>query len=256
MNKSSNNTSVVQIQPYKVKEHTCKQSKYEVAPKLPVRSMLVSPSGGGKTVLLTNFILDIYRDCFERIYIFSPSIDVDNNWHPVKDYIRDKIKPFENEKIYFDNYNPDELEEIIKTQQKVIEIQKENKHKQMFQILIIIDDFADDTNFTRRSTLLHQLYIRGRHNYISTITSTQVYKQISPIVRKNMTHLFVFRLRNQADLEAITEEVSAVYGKDIFKQIYNEATSEPYAFLYINMMAKNKEDMFYQNFTHRLTPGP
>ena len=46
---------------------------------------------------------------------------------------------------------------------------------------------------------------------ISTITSTQVYKQISPIVRKNMTHLFIYRLRNYADLQAIVEEMSAVY---------------------------------------------
>ena len=36
------------VEPYKVKEHTCRQSHYEVAPKLPVRSMLVNPSGGGK----------------------------------------------------------------------------------------------------------------------------------------------------------------------------------------------------------------
>ena len=38
----------------------------------------------------------------------------------------------------------------------------------------------EDTDFTRKSQLLHQLYIRGRHYMISTITSTQVYKQISP----------------------------------------------------------------------------
>ena len=55
----------------------------------------------------------------------------------------------------------------------------------------MIDDFADDTNCTRKSQLLHQLYIRGIHYMISTITSTQVYKQISPIVRTNMTHLFL-----------------------------------------------------------------
>jgi len=243
------------IEPYKVLEHSCKQSNFDVAPKLPVRGMLVAPSGAGKTILLTNFILNIYKDCFSRIYIFSPSIDVDNAWHPVKDYIRDKIKPFDNEQIYFDHYNPDDLENIIRTQQKVVSYQKEQKHKQMFQILVVIDDFADDTNFTRKSTLLHQLYIRGRHNFISTLTSTQVYKQVSPIVRKNMTHLFVFKLRNQADLEAITEEVSAVYDKDTFKEIYRTATDEPYAFLYINLTAKDNRDMFYQNFEHRLIPA-
>ena len=54
---------------------------------------------------------------------------------------------------------------------------------------------------------------------ISTITSTQVYKQISPIVRKNMTHLFIYRLRNHGDLEAIVEEMSAIYDKKPFTNI-------------------------------------
>ena len=75
----------------------------------------------------------------------------------------------------------------------------------MIQILIVIDDFSDSPEFTRQRKLLHQLYIRGRHQCISTITSSQVYKVVSPIVRNNLTHLFVYRLRNQADLEAWVE---------------------------------------------------
>ena len=161
-----------------------------------MRNMLVGPSGSGKTVLLTNMVLDIYKGCFSRIYIWSPSIQVDNTWKPVKDYIRDHIKPSDRETCYFDSYDPAELEQVINTQKKIIDYQKEQKHRYLYQILIVIDDFAGDTNFTRKSQLLHQLYIRGRHYMISTITSTQVYKQISPIVRKNMTYLFIYRLRN------------------------------------------------------------
>ena len=244
------------ITPIQLKEYNCKQSKYsDVAPKLPMRSMLVGPSGGGKTVLLTNMILDIYRDCFSRVYIWSPSINVDSTWKPVKDYIRDHIKPNDREKCYFDSYEPSELEQVIKTQQKVIDYQKEQKHKDLYQILIVIDDFADDTNFTRKSTLLHQLYIRGRHYMISTITSTQVYKQISPIVRKNMTHLFIYRLRNYGDLEAIIEEMSAIYDKKTLLQMYHEAISEPYSFLYINLMQKDKSKMFMERFDQYLLPS-
>ena len=62
-------------------------------PKLPMRSMLVGPSGSGKTVCLTNIVLDIYKGCFSIIYIWSPSIEVDSTWKPVKDYIRDHVKP-------------------------------------------------------------------------------------------------------------------------------------------------------------------
>ena len=161
------------LKPIQLKEHTCAQGHYgDIVPKLPVRSMLVGPSGSGKTVLLTNMTLDIYKGCFSIIYIWSPSIQVDSTWKPVKDYIRDHIKPNGREKYYFDSYEPSELEQVIKTQQKVIDYQNEQKHKDLYHILIVIDDFADDTSFTRKSQLLHQLYIRGRHYMISTTTST------------------------------------------------------------------------------------
>ena len=221
------------LKPIGLKEHTCSQGHYgDIVPKLPMRSMLVGPSGSGKTVFLINMILDIYKSC-SIIYIWSPSIEVDNTWKPVKKYIRDNIKPSDREKCYFDSYDPAELEQVINTQKKVIDYQKEQKHKDLYQILIVIDDFADDTDFTRKSQLLHQLYIRSRHYMISTITSTQVYKQISPIVRKSMTHLFIYRLRNYGDLESIVEELSAVYDKKTLLKIYHEAVDEPYSFLSI-----------------------
>ena len=102
------------IKPFNTKEYTVKQSKYgDVVPKLPMRSMILAPSGSGKTVLLQNMILDIYRGCFNRIYIFSPSIDIDQTWQPVKEYIAKEIQPNEHEKVYFDTYAPEELEKII-----------------------------------------------------------------------------------------------------------------------------------------------
>ena len=62
--------NITKIRPTKVKEYESKQSKHEMAPKLPVRSITLGPSGSGKTILLQNMVLDIYRDCFNRIYIF------------------------------------------------------------------------------------------------------------------------------------------------------------------------------------------
>ena len=124
----------------------------------------------------------------------------------------------------------------------------------MFQILVVIDDFADSPEFTRQSKLLHQVYIRGRHQCTSTITSAQVYKLISPVVRKNLTHLFVFRLRNANDLEAWIEELSAVYDKKTVQQLYSTATQAPHSFLYIDLVSKNNEDMFYIQFKQKLIP--
>ena len=154
--------------------------------------MLVAPSGAGNTVLVTNMTLDIHKNCVSIIYSWSPSIYVDNTRKPVKDYIRDHIKPNNRDKYCFDEYDPNELQAVTTTQQKGIDYQKEQEHKDLYHILICIDDFADNPDFTRKSQLLHQLYINGRHYMISTITSTQVYKHISPIVRKSITHLFIY----------------------------------------------------------------
>ena len=90
------------VTPTQLKEYTCNQNHYgDIVPKLPMRSMLVAPSGAGKTVLLTNITLDIYKGCCSRIYVWPPSIEFDSIWKPVKDYIRDHIKPSDRENYYF-----------------------------------------------------------------------------------------------------------------------------------------------------------
>ena len=88
---------------------------------------------------------------------------------------------------------------------------------------------------------------------ISTITATQVYKVISPIVRKNVTDLIIFKLRNYADLEGIVEELAALTDKKIIHNIYKQATAEPYAFLYGNLTAKDINKMFWINFDKQIT---
>jgi hypothetical protein len=242
------------VEPIQVQEFTVKQSKYDVCGKLPIRSVILGPSGSGKTVLLQNMILDIYRDCFSRIYIFSPSIEVDLTWKPVKDYIEKhmKVKHTPEEPLYFDHYDPEALTTILENQHKITNFMKKRGDKKLFQILIIVDDFADDPSFTRHSKLLHALYTRGRHNMISTITATQKFSAIHPIIRVNATSLFVYRLRNYRDLESFIEEVSAVYDKKTILDMYNLATEEPYSFLYVDLVAKKKEDIFFVRFDKKI----
>ena len=124
----------------------------------------------------------------------------------------------------------------------------------MFQILVIIDDFPDSPAFTRQNKLLHNWYIRGRQQCISTITSTQVYKVISPVVRKNLAHLFVLRLMNANNLEAWIEELCAEYAQKTLHQLYTLATEAPHSLLYINLMQKDKTKMFYIQLSKILIP--
>ena len=165
-----------------------------------------------------------------------------------KKYIAKEIKPREDEQVYFDHYNPADLQEIVELQYKVIEYQKTHDHKQLFQIAIFIDDFAESQEFLRNSKMLHALYTKGRHANISTITSVQMYKSLAPIIRKNATAMFIFRLRNYGDMEAILDELSALADKKTIQRIYSKATEQPHNFLYINLMSHDINNMFYINF--------
>ena len=98
----------------------------------------------------------------------------------------------------------------------------------------MIDDFADSPEFSRHSKILHALYTRGRHNSISTITATQQFSALAPIIRVNATELFIYRLRNMKYLETFIDEVSAVTDKKTLMTIYEMAVSDPYSFLYVN----------------------
>ena len=241
------------VKPVKFKEFEVKQSKYDMVGKLATRAIICGPSGSGKTVLLQSMILDIYRGCFSRIYIFSPSINVDYTWIPVKEYISKemKVEETDTDKFYYDHYDFEALSNIINTQHKIVDYMKKHGYKKLHQILIVVDDMADDPRFTRQSKLLHQLYIRGRHNMISTITSTHKFNALHPIIRCNMSELYIFRLRNNKDIEAFVDECSAIHDKKTLLEIHL-ATAQAYSFLYVKLNAKTADDMFYINFEKRI----
>ena len=169
--------------------------------------------------------------------------------HTSKTYIEKSQKEdFKKEKLYYDHYDAEALENIVSTQHKLAEHMKTRGYTKICQILIIVDDFADDPSFSRHSKLLHALFTRERHSMISTIVSTQKYRAISNIIRVNATNLYVFRLRNGGDLEALIDELNALTDKKTLLQLYNMATAEPYSFLFIKLNAKKLNDMFYVRY--------
>ena len=154
------------VVPRKTEKWTSDQPDDEILPSLPARMLLLGPSGSGKSQLIASMCLDFFRkrgkSCFSRIYIFSPSVLVDGVWKPVI-------------------YNPDDLERVITTQQEVIKRAKEAGLRRLFNVFIIIDDFADNPAFTRQERLVHQLFVRGRHAFISSLVSTDKLRAVSPL---------------------------------------------------------------------------
>ena len=238
-------------------QYNYKNSQYEILPKLPAGMIAVASSTGGKSVLIQNLTLKINRGSFERIHIFSPSIHVDDTWTAVKKCLSDMMKAdAEKEQIYYEEHDPVALKKIIETQHKVIDFQKKRNNKELYSILIVVDDFADDPKFVRYSNILHGLFTRGRHSAISCILSTQNSNVLEPIVRLSASAVFIFRLKNMNEVNSFLEENSALVDKKAFYDMYQQAAIfAPYSFFYINTNVKDVNNTFFINFQQRFEIG-
>ena len=87
-------------------EYSSKQPSDPVVPLVPCTGIFLGPSKSGKTVALISMILEQYRGVFEKIYIFSPSINIDDSWVPVKKYIEEGLGVnTEREQAYYDEWD-------------------------------------------------------------------------------------------------------------------------------------------------------
>jgi hypothetical protein len=253
---------MAQIKVHGNTEYNYAQSSHQEAPQLPARALIVVPSGSGKTVVLVSLICDILRQrdgssCFARVYVVSPTINLDPQWEPVKKFQRRtmRVSQDEDEELYMDRYSETALSRIVRRQQAVVALARKKELRVIPQICLILDDVADDAALCRRSQTLVSLFLRGRHQAMTTLLSTQVYRSIAPQIRKNVSCMLVFALRSVAERDAIVEENSALAGdKKTMLELYEEATREPHSFLFINYTAPRRE-RFWERFEHRLIPS-
>ena len=228
-------------------EYTSKQASDPVVPLVPCTGIFLGPSKSGKTVALISLILEQCKGVFERIYVFSPSVNIDDGWIPVKKYIEPDLElNTEREQAYWDEWDESALRRIIQQQRKITEASKKLEMKKLYQVLVVIDDFADTPQLHKPHGALDTLFIRGRHMQISTWVSSQKLR----LMRVNMQFLWWWRLRNQHELDAVIEELSALLPKEQLYRLYEQATREPYSFLFVYYL-KPKNEMFYKRFEER-----
>jgi hypothetical protein len=128
---------------------------------------------------------------------------------------------------------------------------KKRGMKTIFNIAIIIDDLLDNEQFLKRTPDVNMLYLRGRHYDISTFISIQKYKGVSTVIRVNTSDMYLFRLRNQLDLDAFLVKFPALADKKTVEKIYTMANDEPYGFLYVKLGSKSINDMFYASLKQK-----
>ena len=154
----------------------------------------------------------------------------------------------EREQTCWDEWDEAALRRIIQHQRKITEASKKLEMKKLYQVLIILDDVANMPQLHKPNGALDTLFIRGRH--MSTWVSSQKLRLISAAVRVNQQFLCCWRLRNQRELDAVVEELSALLPKEQLYQLYEQATREPYSFLFVYYL-KPRNEMFYKRFEER-----
>ena len=100
----------------------------EPFPKVPGSGLILGPTGSGKSSLAVQMILQPYKDVFSRIYVFSPSVDIDDLWIPVKKHVTNYLEVDETkEQTFFSIWDEAALENIMTQQAKMIKHLKENR---------------------------------------------------------------------------------------------------------------------------------
>ena len=160
----------------------------------PCRVIAQGPSGCGKSCWLADVLIRQMANV-ERVYVWSPSIFLDDTWRAVRDFSDSLGVDQDKEKTFFDSYEDDELRKVIDQQMKVIMLAKKMKLKIMPQIAIVVDDFADDPRTLHANNSIGLLFIRGRHGFINAFVGCQKLTLMSPVIRTQATGMAIWRVR-------------------------------------------------------------
>ena len=162
------------------------------------------------------------------------------------------------EQVLFEDFHSEDLMKVIETQHRITEYSKEHKLKST-TILIVLDDIADDPKIAGYSKICDSLYVRGRHNGISVITSVHKFNALNTLIRVNATHLFFYKVSNFKEIELFPKELSTIprrnniqESKQVLYKLYEIATEQPRMFLDTNLLEKDRNRMFMIIFSHYL----
>lgn len=175
----------------------------ELGIKKLFRMLLVGPSYSGKT----NAIYHIVKHSphvFAHLHIIARNPDQE-----IYDYLKDKLQGF------ITIYNePPSVDAVRKTplSSKAIE-------------LVIIDDYSSDKMLQRK--VFSGFFIRGRHQFLSTIFLTHSYFSTDKLIRLNSEYVGILKANSKRDLKLIVSDFNIPnLTEDKLYQLYAKSTSQ------------------------------
>ena len=189
----------------------------------PFRSLVVAPSGSGKSNFITNLISLFCKGkgTYDNIYIFCKCKD-----EPLYRYLADKSKG---------------LIEVFENLEKLPALNDLNACK---QTLIIFDDMVTDI---KKHPIISEYFIRGRKKGASIMFLSQSYYNTPKIIRQNVNYVVILKLGGTRDINSLLREVSIGLTKEQLLDMYKEATKIKFDVMIINL-EKSGNERYRKNF--------
>lgn len=218
---------------------------------------LTGSGGSGKTNLLLNLFRSkkCYRNKFHNIYYFCPSASfssLDNH-------------PFQNHNKVYHDLTPELLEDVFKELVRIkngdddnkvekkkkkvydddenVESEEEEEEKEIEYSCVIIDDFADTLKDKAIQKQLNKMLIKARHLCCGFIFTLQSYLYFPKILRKQLTYISIFKVKNIEEWYSIANELLNLKKDDALK-LYDFVFDKPYTHLDLDTTTNT----IYKNF--------
>ena len=213
-------------------------------PNHPVRCIITGPSERGKSVFLTNLILNIINE-YDKIYIYSPSLHQELYQKLIKGFSNYNYIPIN---IISNIINEDDIDRVIEEkinnkdfQKSDIEIETfdnigELKYPQEYEnnIVIILDDLNEKEINNEK---IQAMFKRGRHNNLSIFIISQDYYELpKKTIRANGNIYHIFKPNNFIDvLNLYQNKASMDMTLNEYKSLTSNCWNEKYQPLTIDM---------------------
>ena len=127
--------------------------------------------------------------------------------------------------------------------QQIINFQNEHRDEK-FDTLIIFDDFRGLVDNIHNNKLLSSMLTRHRHLNVSMIFSMQYVHFCSPTIREIAQYYIVFQQYSMESVKALHSCAGYRFERvQQFKKYLDDNLGD-YKFLFINLRAKNKNDLY------------
>ncbi len=211
-------------------------------PKPPFLWVLMGSVRSGKSVFISNAIHRWYGPLhgtqhgrsqrpaaarvFSRIVYCSPTVEQDDSlWH-----LREPALALDADVAVVSGHRLDDLDASVEA---IVENKMAAGPSAREQWLLVLDDCLGLLRLSGPKAFVTHFATRYRHARVSLLISCQQLRALPPTIRANASAYCIWRSANGRERAKLEEEFGEVVPD--FLRLYDEATAEPYHFLFLDL---------------------